>query len=249
VHAFVDENGNSVADPGEPNLSDYIVECLGADARGLTDGNGVVFFDVSPGQVTGAIVGPARIVPAALTHTSQLDTDQAALLPVLDPNSAPQCEGVFAGLFFDCWYPEVTNAHDLYTRMLESAHEVSPDFYNRINRIFWDNNMVIPHVASTDSVYRLADALSRPVAGTFPARVIQSANLLDMTGGTNDLIGPTTATDTLNTNANGEIPADSLDIDPNTMVLVVDINIRSLMPRADAAGFDVWVRGRFPALH
>jgi len=258
VHAFVDANGNGVADGGEPDLSDHFLEYLGANEFRLTDQHGEASLQAPSGQVTGVSVGPARIIPAALTHTSQLDHEQAALWR-LDPGLAPASAGIFAALFFDCWYPEVPKAHELYLRMLRRAHDVSPEFYDRIRRTFWDNNMVTPVVAMTDpsplgastptSVYRLGDALSEPIAGTFPARVIQSGDLADLFGAANDTVNSIVPDQFLSTNANGEIPAASLAIDTSTLVVVIDINIRSLLPRADAEDHDVWVRGRFLAPH
>jgi hypothetical protein len=256
ARAFNDSNHTAAFEAADPLLDDFFIEFIGPNGFGLTNPNGLAQFSAPSGQVTGVTVSRGVMEPAALTRTSQLDLSQDSLDPVVNANQTAE---IFAGLFYQCWLPEDKTAKAVYLGMLNYAHDWAhvhgnDNFYNIIRRIFWDNNMLLPLLqqrtvlAPMTIVYRLEDELENPISGSFTANVIQlvvpATDLVVPAHG--NIIGPRPpgVNDTTIT-TNGVIDVQALNLHHLTRTVVIDINVRSLIPNAIAANHDVWVRGVF----
>jgi len=251
VHAlaFNDSNGNGIQDPGEPGLRNVFLEFIGVNQFVSTDSTGEAIWYAPVTQVTGVRLAPAVVVPAALTHTSQLDTHQDWLKP-LDYTGATA--EIFSELFYKCWL-DVEKAEDVYFKMLKNAHvwggAHGSTIYETLRTIFWNNNMALPRVQDrTDPVlgrvFQLEDWLSHPILGAFQAHVMQSTNPADLLAWEGDIWGPFVSDTTFPTG--GQIDVSTLAIDPLlTRAVIVEINVRSVIPDANLARRDVWVRGVF----
>lgn len=244
---------NGIFDPADPVLSNVFIDFIGANKFALTDSSGFASIS-SPRAVTGVMVAQGVVVCAALTQTSRLDSMQVTLGPLVpsDPNAIPD---IFCGLFYQCWFPEFKQADEVYIRMLNYADDWGnaplPLFYETIRMIFWNNNMLLPRVidvpdSALGRVFQLVDVLLNPVVGNMlQARVVQSMNPLDyLNSGAGHIQGPLKSDIQFFTN--GVIDVSTLTLDPLIRIRVtVDINVRNLIPDANMAGRDVWVRGVF----
>lgn len=259
--AFDDENQDGVHDATEPVLQNVTVEFLDAVGgnvigQSVTDASGVANLAAPAIAVAARILRSDNyaypcVIPAALARTSNLDRTQANLRPLL-PNEVPNAAGIFEALFYRCWFPRITQARDVYIRMLQNAQAIDENLFNGIRGTFWENNMLLPVVNIVDVnraagtlTVRLQDALGNPIRRQLAASIMISANPDDVNPPAGvRILGPRATPDvTLTTDINGEIINQPVNLNLPAAVVVVDINVQNLIQRATAAGSNVWVRG------
>jgi hypothetical protein len=267
---FDDENYNGLHNADEAPLRDIPVEFVTGGGAVVvspnpTDVNGMYshIYSYNPSTPNDQIAAvrvnqPDQypyplVIPAALTQTSRLDSRQVNLRPVL-PYDIPNATGKFYDLFYNCWIPPISYARELYERMLTYAHNFDQDFYHGIREIFWDNNMMLPEVQISlgdgENTFNVSirDRITRnTIPGRFGVQFWMSANPNDWyatTGSNLDIQGPRVGVSVMaTTENNGELTNQHIDINDRAAVLIIEVNVRDLIPRATATNHDVWIRG------